>query len=314
MYHQKNIMKKIELKIKLLLLFVAGGVFSTQAQQDSQFTQYMYNTSVINPAYAGSRDMLSITGAYRAQWVGLNGAPQTNTLSMNTPVGDRTGLGITVVSDRIGPVSDTNFSTDFSYNIPVSPYARLYFGVKASASLVSVNYNKLDNEYPNDPRFQNSVEQFSPNVGAGVYLQEEKWYVGLSVPNFLKTSHFNEYKTSNLEEEFHGYLMGGYVFDLSREVQFKPAVLAKVAVGAPLQVDLSANFLFMEKLTLGVAYRWDAAVSGMAGFQVTPGLMAGYSYDFDTTKLGNYNSGSHEVFLRFDIFDGVKPIINARFF
>lgn len=306
-------MKNTGLKIKFLLLFGLGTVFTTVAQQEAQYSQYMYNTNIINPAYAGSRDVLSAGGFFRSQWMGLEGAPQTGAITMNAPVSDQIGLGATIMNDRVGPENQTNFSADFSYNIIVGAYARLYFGVKATANILNVDYNKLNIENT-DPKYQYNLNQFSPNVGVGAYLQEEKWYVGLSVPYMLSTNHFEEYEASDLERRYHAYLMGGYVFDLSYNVQFKPAMLTKFVAGAPLQVDLSANFLFNEKLTLGAAYRWNAAISGMAGFQVTPGMMVGYAYDFDTNKLGNFNSGSHEVFLRFDLFNGRKPVFNGRFF
>lgn len=307
---------KNSIKIGLLLLFIVATVVKVNAQQESQFTQYMYNTVSINPAYAGSRDVLSITGLYRTQWVGLEGAPQTGTFAVNTPLNDRVGLGISAQNDRIGPTDESNIAADFSYNIEMGETARLFFGLKASANLLNIDYSKLDGYNPNDPNFQYNIDnRFSPNIGAGVYLQSEKWYAGLSIPYMLETNHFNN-STSNssVQERMNPYLIGGYVFDLSDKVKFKPAVLTKVVAGAPLQLDLSANFLFNDKLTLGAAYRLNAAFSGMAGFQITPGLLVGYAYDRDVTKLGNFNSGSHEVFLRFELFKNNKSIYNPRFF
>jgi type IX secretion system PorP/SprF family membrane protein len=299
----------------MLLFFTIGTAVTVQAQQESQFTQYMYNTVSINPAYAGSRDVLSISGLYRTQWVGLEGAPKTATFSANTPLSDRLGLGVSVINDKIGPSVENNIAADFSYNVQLNETYRLFFGLKASANLLNIDYTKLDIYNPNDPNFQYNVEnKFSPNIGAGMYLQSDRAYAGLSIPSMLETSRYSDYASSAVKAKMHAYLIGGYVFDLSYNVKFKPAVLAKMTVGAPLQVDLSANFLFNDKITLGAAYRWDAAVSGMAGFQITPGLMAGYAYDLDTTKLGNYNAGSHEIFLRFEIFKFNVPVVNPRFF
>lgn len=298
-----------------ILLFITVTAVTMHAQQEAQFTQYMYNTVSVNPAYAGSRDVLSITGLYRTQWIGLEGAPKTGTFSLNSPLNDRLGLGFSVVNDRIGPSDENNLAVDFSYNIPLNDTYRLFFGMKASANLLNVDYTKLNIYNPNDPGFRENVDnKFSPNIGAGVYLQSEKGYVGLSVPYMLETSHYIHSVTSDIKERMHIYLIGGYVFDLSPSLKFKPAVLAKAVIGAPLQVDVSANFLINDKFTLGAAYRWDAAISAMAGFQISPGLLAGYAYDFDTTNLGNYNSGSHEIFLRFEIFKYNLPIINPRFF
>ncbi|MRX69319.1 type IX secretion system membrane protein, PorP/SprF family [Flavobacterium resistens] len=308
---------KLKNKIQkyILLFLVAGCAMTANAQQESQFTQYMYNTVSINPAYAGSRDVLSINGLYRTQWVGLEGAPKTATFSLNTPVNDRVGLGVSVLSDKIGPSSETGVSADFSYNIVLNDTYRLFFGLKGTANFLNIDYSKLEIYNPEDPNMQQNLDKkFSPNVGAGVYLQSDKAYVGLSVPSILETTQYNHGAVSHVKEKMHAYLIGGYVFDLSTEVKFKPAVLLKATVGAPLQADVSANFLFSDKLTLGVAYRWDAAFSALAGFQITPGLMAGYAYDFDTTNLGNYNSGSHEIFLRFEVFKNNQRIFNPRFF
>lgn len=314
----KTMRLKFSIRNLCALLFIGSSIMAVQAQQQSQFTQYMYNTISVNPAYAGSRDVLSATGLYRSQWIGLDGAPQTATFSINSPLkNDKLGLGLSIVNDKIGPQDVTNIGVDFSYNIPVFDTYRLFFGLKASANLLNVDFTKLDHYDPNDPMFQYNIEsQFSPNIGAGVYLQSENSYFGISVPYMLETTQYDYSSTSRVVEKMHAYVIGGYVFDLSYNMKFKPAALAKIVSGAPLQLDLSANFLYNDKFTFGAAYRWDAAVSGMAGFQVTPGLMVGYGYDFDTRRLGNFNSGSHEVFLRFELFkssNGVG-IVSPRFF
>lgn len=306
-------------KFLLLVLFLSG--LEMYSQQDSQFTQYMYNTININPAYAGSRGVMSIFGLYRNQWVGLDGAPVTMTGSLNTPISNsNVGLGLSVISDKIGPSDETSISADISYSIPTSERFKLSFGLKATANLLNIDFTKLNIYNPADPRFQNNVDnKFSPNVGAGLYFHSDKTYVGLSVPNFLETKHFDETSSGSsasfvAKERMHYYLIGGHVFDLSSSIQFKPAFLTKVVQGAPLQVDLSANFLFNEKLTLGAAYRWDAAMSAMVGFQVNQGLFIGYGYDMETTKLADYNSGSHEIFLRYELFKTVDRVISPRFF
>ena len=292
------------------------------AQQDAQYTQYMYNPTVINPAYAGSRDVMSIFGLYRTQWVGLEGAPNTGTLSMHTPIeNSRIGLGLSLVNDRIGPSDETNLGVDISYTIDVSYQYKLAFGIKGSANLINVDYTKLDIYDPSDSRFQQNIDnKFSPNVGAGVYLYSDNTYVGLSAPALLQTKHFDgsvNYSGSSTffgKEQVHYYLMAGHVFDLDYNLKFKPSALVKMTEGAPLQVDLSANFLFNEKFTAGVAYRWSAALSALAGFQVSDGLFIGYAYDAETTKLANYNSGSHEIFLRFELFKKFDKIVSPRFF
>ena len=289
---------------------------SSYSQQDAQYTQYMYNPININPAYAGSREALSIFGLHRTQWVGLDGAPVTNAASIHTPIENTNiGIGLSFVNDKIGPSDQNNISVDFSYTVPTSETFKLSFGLKATADLLNIDYTKLNIYNPSDPRFQNNVDnKFSPNIGAGVYFHSDQTYIGLSVPNFLETKHYDDNSTSVAQERLHYYFMAGHVFDLSYDVKFKPSLLTKVVQGAPLQVDLSANFLFFDKLTLGAAYRWSAAVSGMAGFQVSDAIFVGYAYDAESTKLANYNSGSHEIFLRFELFRNYDRMITPRFF
>lgn len=302
----------------LMLLFVAalGGFNQTFAQQDSQYTNYMYNTVNVNPAYAGSRGVMSIFGLHRTQWVGLDGAPVTNTVSLNTPINNSNfGLGISFVNDRIGPSDENAISADISYSIQTSDTYKLSFGIKATANLLNVDYTKLNIYDPTDVQFQNNIDnKFSPNIGAGVYFHSDKLYAGLSVPNFLETQHFDDNVAATAKERMHYYLIGGYVFDLTENIKFKPAFLSKVVNGAPLQLDLTANFMFNEKFVLGAAWRWDAAVSGLVGFQATSNWFIGYGYDAETTKLANYNSGSHEIFLRYEFKGKSEKVVSPRFF
>jgi type IX secretion system PorP/SprF family membrane protein len=173
---------------------------------------------------------------------------------------------------------------------------------------------KLDPKEAGDPSFQNMDNKFSPNIGAGLYLHSDKAYVGFSVPNFIESKRYDSNEVAIFKERINYYFIAGYVFDLDESIKFKPALLSKMVTGAPLQVDVSGNFMFMEKLTLGVAYRWSASLSAMAGFQVSDGLYIGYGYDHETTNLRNYNSGSHEIFLRYELFRNVKKMNTPRFF
>lgn len=287
------------------------------AQQDPQYTQYMYNTINVNPAYAGSREVLNIFGMYRTQWVGLEGAPDTGVFSVHSPVGRQVGLGLTFLNDRIGISEESTISADFSYTIPMSydGNLKLALGLKATAHLLNVDFTKLNAWDPNDPYLNNITNRLSPNIGTGAYLYTDRFYIGLSVPNILETKHYNDNDRESLaSERMHGYLIAGYVFDLSADIKLKPAAMLKAVKGAPLQTDLSANALFYEKFTLGVAWRWQAAMSGMVGFQVTDGWFIGYSYDAETTQLANYNSGSHEIFLRYEFIKKVDRIVSPRFF
>lgn len=307
---------RTSIRIVVLLLLSA----SSYAQQDAQFTQYMYNTININPAYAGSREAMSIFALHRTQWVGLDGAPVTNAASLNTPInGSNVGLGVSIINDKIGPSDQNNISVDLSYTLNTSDTFKLSFGLKATADLLNVDFNKVSQYDKNDYAFQNNIDnKFSPNIGAGLYLHSDKTYFGLSAPNLLQTKHFDRSasKGSSLvsKEVINYYFIAGHVFDLTGEIKFKPSILTKMEYGAPLQVDVSGNFMFSDKFVLGVAYRWSAAISAMVGFQATDSWFIGYGYDLETTKLANYNSGSHELFLRYELFNKYDKIISPRFF
>ncbi|GAA3727742.1 type IX secretion system membrane protein PorP/SprF [Flavobacterium ginsengisoli] len=301
---------------KLILVFMFFSIVS-HAQQDAQYTQYMYNTIEVNPAYAGSRGALSVFGLYRTQWVGLDGAPETSTFSVNTPLKNSDlGLGVSLVNDKIGPTVENTLSADLSYTIPTSDTWNLSFGIKGTANLFNIDINKLSYEDQDDPQFQNLKNKFSPNVGAGLYFHSDRAYVGLSVPNFIETNRYDSDDVAIFKEKINYYLIAGYVFNLDRleYIKFKPALMTKMVEGAPLQVDVSGNFMFNDKFVLGLAYRWSASVSAMAGFQVSKGMYIGYGYDHETTQLRKYNSGSHEIFLRFEFFNNYNKMISPRFF
>ncbi|MEO9891734.1 type IX secretion system membrane protein PorP/SprF [Aurantibacter sp.] len=304
------------LLVNIIILIFMTSV-SLYGQQDAQYTQYMYNTVSVNPGYAGSRGHMSIAALHRSQWAGLDGAPTTQTLNLHTPVGYKgVGLGFSVVNDIIGPTSETNFDVDFSYTIYTSNEGRLSFGLKASAHLLDIRFSEL-NQYAPDAALENDVDnQFSPNFGAGVYYHNERFYAGLSVPRFLQTSHFDESSLSTAQERMNFYFITGYVWDLSRFVKFKPTLLTKVVQGAPLQVDLSANFMLNDKFIFGAGYRWSAAVSGMVGFNVSDGFMLGMAYDRETTDLGDasFNDGSFEIIIRYDFIKTRGHLKSPRFF
>ncbi|KOP39903.1 type IX secretion system membrane protein PorP/SprF [Flavobacterium sp. WLB] len=305
------------MRTKLFFFVIMFVTISGYAQQDSQYTQYMYNAINVNPAYAGSRGVLSIFGLYRTQWVGLEGAPQTASFSANSPINNSNlGVGLSLVNDKIGPTNETTISADLSYTLQTSPDFKLSFGIKGSANLFNLDISKLNPETQGDPQFQDLDNKFSPNVGAGIYWHSDKAYIGLSVPNFIETKKFDDNDYAIYKSKINYYLMGGYVFDLDKlqYIKFKPATLVKMVEGAPLQVDISANFMFFEKFVAGLSYRWSASVSGIVGFQITDGLYLGYGYDRETTKLNNYNTGSHEIYLRYEFFKNTSKMVTPRFF
>ncbi len=317
----------MNIRNKFTIVTLLSSVFIglVNAQQDAQYTQYMFNTMSVNPAYAGSRGQLSIAALYRAQWVGLDGAPTSQTLNLHSPIrNSKLGYGVSIVNDEIGDgvVQETYFDGIISYTIDVSREGKLSFGLKAGGNLLNLDFNKLRNFDAEPVNSDNIENRFSPNVGLGLYYHSNKFYAGLSAPNLLQTEHFdNSQRDANTvqflsKERINFYLITGYVFDLNGNLKFKPALLTKMVGGAPLQVDFSANFMFNEKFTFGAAYRWDAALSAMAGFQISDQFMLGLAYDKETTDLGGtqFNDGSFEVFLRFELVKSFQRLVSPRFF
>nr|WP_297306612.1 type IX secretion system membrane protein PorP/SprF [uncultured Flavobacterium sp.] len=305
----------MKLQFKHIVLALLGITSSVGfAQQEAQFTQYMYNTSTINPAYAGSRGGLTLFGQYRSQWVGLEGAPKTTSLTLNAPINySKLGYGVSFISDKLGAMSDNTIAVDLSYTIDVSYDYKLALGVKVSGNFLNVDYDKLTIYDPTEGT-SNITNQFTPNIGAGAYLYSDKTYFGLSVPYFLEQDRNGDNNYATMKQTMHIYAMAGHVFDISPEFKLKPALLAKVIQNAPLQLDISANALISNKLTLGASYRLSSAFSALAGFQLSDQVFIGYSYDSEVTKLANYNNGSHEILLRFELFNKYKRLTSPRFF
>tara|TARA_R110002074_G_scaffold53974_2_gene134832 strand:- start:2839 stop:3792 length:954 start_codon:yes stop_codon:yes gene_type:complete len=317
------------MNIRNKVLILLGGLLLVceivVAQQDAQYTQYMFNTMSVNPAYAGSRGQLSIAALYRSQWVGLEGAPKTQTLNIQSPIrNSKLGYGVSIVNDQIGDgvVQETYFDAVLSYTIDVSAEGKLSFGLRVGGNLLNLDFTKLRNFDAEPVNSDNIENRFSPNVGVGLYYHAERFYAGLSAPNLLQTEHFDnsQQQAGSVQflskERINFYLITGYVFDLNGNLKFKPALLTKVVGGAPLQVDMSANFMFNDKFTFGAAYRWDAAVSAMAGFQISDQFMIGLAYDRETTDLGGtqFNDGSFEVLLRYELVKSFQRLVSPRFF
>ena len=315
------------IKRSFLIILVLGlfAIENVNAQQDAQYTQYMFNTLSVNPAYAGSRGQLSAVVLHRSQWAGLEGAPKTQTLNLHSPIrNSRLGYGISIVNDEIGDgvVQETYFDGTLSYTIDVSRRSKLSFGLKFGGNMLNLDFDKLRKFDDEVVRTDNIENKFSPNFGIGAYYHTDKFYFGISAPNLLETDHFDNSKNDANSVQFlskdrmNFYAITGYVFDINSNLKFKPALLTKVVGGAPLQIDVSANFMVAEKFTFGGAYRWDAALSAMAGFQVTDQFMLGLAYDRETTDLGStqFNDGSFEVFLRFELVRAFEKLVSPRFF
>ncbi len=281
-----------------LMLIVNKGF----SQKEPQYTQYMYNIGSFNPAYVGTVQSPEISGLYRAQWLDIPGSPRTIRLGTNIPfANEKSGLGFNIISDQLGPSTQTYVELAYSYQFNVSENTKLSFGMDAGGSFLNVDFSKGDFENPGEPILgRDNISKFYPTVGAGLFLYEDDiWYMGVSIPNFLTDGIYNDDVATIIEDKIQFNFIGGYVFDLSETLKFKPAFLINYINGAPLNTNLSTNFLFNDKFTLGASYRFGNAISALAGFHITNGTFIGYSYDYNTQPLGEFSSGSHEVILKF---------------
>lgn len=304
-------------KLYLVALVVIASFGDLHAQQDPHYTQYMYNMNVINPAYAGSKENLSIGMLYRKQWVDIEDAPTTFTLSGHSPVGKNVGLGLSVISDKIGPVEENNIYGDFSYTLNLGGEHKLAFGIKAGITLHKVGlfsniYNTLPQ--PGDPAFAEDTNNSYFNLGSGLFYYTDKYYVAFSVPNMMKSKHLDFNGREFGSEASHYFLTGGYVFDLSENVKFKPFFMVKSAFEAPASFDFSTNFLFNEKFEAGLTYRLEDSFGAMVNYAITPSLRIGYAYDHIISDLKVTTPSSHEFILLFDLNFPKKVSSSPRFF
>jgi len=301
------------------ICLVAAGILAMQrgrAQQEPGYTQYMYNTMSVNPAYAGSGGTLEAMLLHRSQWTGIDGAPQTQSFGIDSPLSNQNvGLGLSIVNDRLGPSNELFTEGNFSYTIAFAEDRKFAFGLKAGARMLNVDWSKGRYYDPADALLNNNISnKLKPSLGAGIYYYTDKWYAGLSVPSFLRGDYYDDVQEAVLSERLHYYVIGGYVFDLSENVKFKPAALGRIVGGAPFALDISGNFLLQEKFTIGASYRWDDSVSALAGFQVSPSFYAGYAYDYTVSGLNKYNNGTHEIVLRYQMQRRQQQIKSPRFF
>lgn len=307
---------KMKLVLKLISICVFCVITTIQAQQDPQYTQYMYNTTSVNPAYAGSRGNPVITAIGRMQWVGFDGAPNTQNLSYDTPLGySGLGLGINLMNDEIGPSKEIYLDANLSYTIETGEEGNLAFGLRLGGRLLNIDWSK-GKANQDELAFKENINKFLPTIGAGIYYHEPQWYVGLSVPNILRKEHYDEdlsTKQITAVERMHFFLIAGYVYDINEDLKFKPAALLKAVSGAPLSLDVSANLLFNEKFRVGLGWRWDDSISALLGFQVSDELLIGYSYDLTTSNYNVTNTGTHEVTLQYQLLRDIK-YRSPRFF
>lgn len=301
------------MKKLILILFALVIAQEITAQQDPQYTQYMYNMNVINPAYAGSRENLSFGLLYRNQWTEIDGAPETGTFFVHSPVGNNLGLGLSVIADQLGPVKETNAYVDFSYTLNLGGEHRLALGIKAGATFHDIGLANIALINPNDPFFQN-INETTPNIGAGAFYYTDKYYLSVSVPNMLSSVHLSQNGNNIGSETQHYFVSGGYVFDVSPNTELKPSFLVKSAFDAPTSFDLNLNARFYKKFEIGASYRLDDSFSGLVNFAITPSLRIGYAYDAVSSDINEFAPASHEVMLLFDLNFSKRASRSPRYF
>jgi type IX secretion system PorP/SprF family membrane protein len=292
------------------ILILAVVPFS-YGQQERLFSQYMFNPSSFNAGYTGSRQVNSIFMQHRSQWLNFDGAPTTTFFNYQTYNDNKnTGLGISFLSDQLGPLKSTEVSIDYAYHLKVSNNGTLSLGLKFSGDRLNVDFNDL-NLYQEDSALNLNIDRkFSPNIG-------DKFFVGASVPRFLERRHYESSNLNEAKDKMHFYFMSGYVFDISDQLKLKPMLFYRTVYGMNDQIDAATHFLFKEKFQLGATYRLTNAYSIMSAFQVSPKVTIGYSYDRETTELSAFNRGSHEIFLRYEFANlksGKFKIQSPRFF
>ncbi len=304
-------------KIYLAVLIAVVTLFEAQAQQDPHYTQYMYNMNVINPAYAGSKENLSFGLLYRKQWVDIEGAPSTFTFSGHTPAGKNVGIGLSVIADEIGPVKEQNVYGDFSYTLNLGGEHKLALGLKAGATFQKIGlFSEISPTLPvpTDDGFSEDTSNIYFNLGTGIFYYTNKYYIALSVPNMIKANYLDYNGVKYGTETQHYFLTGGYVFDLTPNLKFKPFAMLKSAFNSPSSLDMSANFLFNEKFEIGGTYRVDDSFGAMVNFAITPNLRIGYAYDHIISEIKTVAPASHEIIVLFDVNFPKKVSRSPRFF
>jgi type IX secretion system PorP/SprF family membrane protein len=309
-------MKTFTKTLLVLTLILAGRTLN--AQQVPLYTHYMNNTLVVNPGYAGSRDALTLTALYRAQWLDFAGAPKTQTLTMHSPLrNEHLAMGLSIQNDKIGPSNNTSVFFDYAYIIKVTEKSKLAFGLSAGMDIFQASLNTLLLDQQIDPAFRANINSHvTPNFGFGAYYSRERFYAGISVPELIQNNYSSQ-KDANGDpligkEQRHYFFITGALFNISDNLAFKPTTLIKVTSGVPIQADLTASFILAKKLLLGAMYRTGDAVGGLVGFDITDQFHLGYSYDWSYgLQTGKYNKGSHELVLRYDFLFLTKKQIHS---
>ena len=286
----------------IITSFVSACLFlffnSYYAQQAPHYSQYIYNMEVLNPAFVGSKADLSISLLSRQQWVGVEGAPETKTFSIGGRIKDGFGLGATLINDQLGLFKSTNMNIDASYTIPTSRYGRVSFGLKGGMTIF--NNNTAIGITPDNDVYPSTRGRF-PTVGFGGLYYNSRLFVGLSIPNILKSSSFRTVDTPTTVEfnDANYFMIAGAIFNLTENILFKPTTIIKYSPTLPISIDLNANFTYKNKIETGISYRYKNSVSALTALIVKEKFRIGYAYEYQLATYGA-NLSSHEIILRFD--------------
>lgn len=304
------------MKIGLIILFLLGILGSVSAQQDPMFTQYMHNPVSINPAYAGSRGTLNLVSLHRQQWVGIEGAPKTLVLSVNSPfINYNVGVGLSLLYDELGPTRQTGIYADYAYHLKVTNRTKLAFGLKGGVNIYDINLHGWRGSEGDDHIAMYGYRKlYHPNVGFGSYLYSDRFYVGFSIPKMLQNNLSDDDNTLINKEERHYFFTGGVVLDVSENIKFKPSTTVRIVSGAPVSAEFSAAVLLNDRLWLGGMYRLGDAAGAMVKFDLTRQLSVGYAYDFTLSELRPFNQGTHEVFVSYDFAFRNRKTLSPRYF
>jgi type IX secretion system PorP/SprF family membrane protein len=315
MIKYKSIVLKRGIGILLMLFFT---IWNASAQQDPMFTQYMHNPVSINPAYAGSRGTLNVVALDREQWVGLDGAPKTLTLSVNSPfLGYNVGIGFSLIYDQLGPVKQTGLYADYSYHLKVTTKSKLAFGLKGGVNIYDVNLANLQGSQNDEYVLLNGDRKmYLPNFGVGTYLYSDRYYVGFSIPKLLQNSLSDDKNTLQKvnKEDRHIFLTGGFVLDLAENIKFMPSTTFRMVSGSPLSAEFTASLIFADRIMVGGMYRIGDSFGALVKWDITNQLSIGYSYDMTNSELRPYQHGTHEFYLSYDVAFKNRKMLSPRYF
>jgi type IX secretion system PorP/SprF family membrane protein len=291
------------------------------AQTEPMYSQYMYNMLGVNPAYAGSREALSLNFFQRNQWVGIKGAPKTTSISIDQSLNEgKIGWGMQVYDDRLGVEAASGINGMLSTRIRISEKGILSGGLSFGMMNYRINLNEVNNRNnPNDPSFivTDKPSKWNPSIGMGVYYNTDRFYAGISTPSVLKSrlaSYENLNTSIQKSDAFHLFANAGYVVDVNEDVKLKPSTMVKMVSGAPIEADLNMNIWLKDLLGIGGSYRTGDAFVGMVELQATNQIRFGYAYDMPFNPLKYFTKGSHELMLRYEFGNFKTKIKSTRYF